>query len=94
MQRIDCIQVWLVRQHFRLPKFSWNHLRVDLASVLARNVPAHSVVPGECSVTVWTGHTDTLVALANMCAQVSLVSVGPLTKRAFQLRAWKKIINH
>ena len=88
MQGIDCIQVWLVWQYLGLPEFCWYHLGVDLSSVFSGNVTAHCVVPSECSVTVRAGHTDALMALANVGAQVGLVSIGSLTERAFQLRTW------
>lgn len=43
--------------------------------VFARDVSAHGVVAGEGARTVRTGHSDALVPLTNVRAQVSLVAV-------------------
>lgn len=56
-------------------------------AMLARDVPAHGVVPRECAAAVRTRHADALVPLADVRAQVGLVPVQPLAVRALQLLA-------
>jgi hypothetical protein len=51
-------------------------------AVLARNVTAHGVVAREGAVAERAGYADTLVALADMGAQVGLVPVGTIAEGA------------
>ena len=80
-----CVGVVLIRQDLCLPELGGHHLGADLVAVLAGNVPAHGVVARKGAVAEGTGHTDTLVTLANVGPQIGLVSVGALAEGALQL---------
>lgn len=86
VQRVHGVKIRLVGQHLGLPELGRDELRVDVVAVLAGNMAAHRVVAGEGAVTVRAGHADALMALANVGPQVGLITVGPFTKRTFQLR--------
>jgi hypothetical protein len=59
-------------------------------AVLALHVPPHSVVAGERARAVRARDANALMALADVRAQVRLVAIRSLAKRAAKLRAWKE----
>jgi len=80
----------LIWHHFGRPKLGWYHLGVDLVPVLPLYVPPHGVVAREWAMAEWAGHTDSLVSLSDVSAEVGLVSIGSLAERAFQFRSWSR----
>ena len=66
MQRVHGIKIRLVGQHFGLSELGRYELRVNMVAVLSGNMAAHCVVTGEGAVTVWAGHANSLMALANV----------------------------
>lgn len=63
-------------------------LHVELCLVLARNMPAHGVVPCKRARTEWTRYANPLVPLSYVGAQVRLVPVESLAKRTLELLSY------
>ena len=81
---IELLGVGLVRQDLLASELGGDHFRVDDMPVLPGDVAPHRVVPGEGAVAVGAWYADPLVPLADVGAQVGLVSVSSLAKWAFE----------
>lgn len=68
-------------------EFGW-HSGGDVP-MFSENVTSHRVVASEGARTIRTFDTDALMPLTNVSSEIRLVTVGTLTKRAFELLAWK-----
>lgn len=58
-------------------------LQAQFGLMLSGYMSSYRVVAGECSRTKWTRHTDTLMSLSDVRAQICLVPVQSFTEWTF-----------
>ena len=69
-----------IRHNSSRSKFGW--YSSGEVSMFSCNMTSNCVISCKCSWAVWTGYSYTLMALANMCSQISFITISSLTKRA------------
>ena len=77
-----------VRHHSSWSKFCRNSWSRHIA-MFSCNMASYSIISCKSPGAIGTRNTDTLMSLANVGAEIGFITIGTLTKRTFEFRAWK-----